>query len=123
MDTDTRTFMQDRFDADFSAVRIHTGSEAVQMNRQLDAKAFTVGKDIYFDREQYNPGSGEGKHLLAHELAHWRPVGKRRLMPPRCQRIKLSSRRVRYRLSRSVRTLILISRHSAHSLPSGANTR
>jgi len=70
MDNNTQTFMQNRFGADFSDVKIHTGGEAIQMNRELNAKAFTLGNDIYFNERQYNPGSGEGKHLLAHELTH-----------------------------------------------------
>jgi hypothetical protein len=56
--------------SDFSGVNIHTDSKAVQMNRQLGAKAFTHGSDIYFNRGQYDPGSSRGKHLLAHELTH-----------------------------------------------------
>jgi hypothetical protein len=40
------------------------------MYRELNAKAFTAGNDIYFNEGQYNPGSSEGKHLLAHELTH-----------------------------------------------------
>jgi Domain of unknown function (DUF4157) len=70
MDNSTQTFMQSRFGADFSNVKIHTGGEAVQMNRELNAKAFTVGNDIYFNEGQYNPNSNDGKHLLAHELTH-----------------------------------------------------
>ncbi len=56
--------------ADFSSVRIHTGSNAVQMNRDIGAKAFTHGSDIYFNEGNYNPHSRQGKHLLAHELTH-----------------------------------------------------
>jgi hypothetical protein len=70
MDGITQTFMQNRFGNDFSDVKIHTGKEAIQMNRQLNAKAFTVGTDIFFNEGQYNPGTNEGKHLLAHELTH-----------------------------------------------------
>jgi hypothetical protein len=70
MDSNTQSFMQSRFGADFSEVKIHTGGESIQMNRELNAKAFTVGNDIYFNEGQYNPNSGEGKHLLAHELTH-----------------------------------------------------
>ncbi|PZV14104.1 MAG: hypothetical protein DCF22_09510, partial [Leptolyngbya sp.] len=40
---DVRSFMEPRFGADFSQVRVHTGSEAVQMNRDLNAQAFTHG--------------------------------------------------------------------------------
>jgi len=70
MDNNTESFMQSRFGADFSDVKIHTGADATQMNRELGAKAFTVGNDIYFNEGQYNPVSAEGKHLLAHELTH-----------------------------------------------------
>lgn len=70
MDKNTQSFMQSRFGADFSDVKIHTGGEAIQMNRELNAKAFTVGNDIYFSEGQYNPDSSDGRHLLAHELTH-----------------------------------------------------
>jgi hypothetical protein len=70
MDSHTQSFMQSRFGADFSDVKIHTGGEAIQMNRELNAKAFTVGNDIFFNEGQYDPGSNQGKHLLAHELTH-----------------------------------------------------
>lgn len=70
MDSSTHTFMSDRFGTDFSDVKIHTDSPSVQMNRELSAKAFTVGKDVYFNEGQYQPGSSSGKNLLAHELTH-----------------------------------------------------
>ena len=43
---------------------------AVQMNQGLNARAFTHGSDIYFNSGQYQPGSSDGKRLLAHELTH-----------------------------------------------------
>ncbi len=70
MDVPTKSFMESRFGADFSGVKIHTGGDAVQMSRELNAQAFTVGNDIYFNEGKYNPGSDSGKHLLAHELTH-----------------------------------------------------
>ena len=70
MDTSTESFMSNRFEKDFSQVKIHTDSEAIQMSRELNAKAFTVDNDIYFNEGQYHPGSDSGKHLLAHELVH-----------------------------------------------------
>lgn len=66
----TRTFMESRFGANFSNVKIHTDSNAVQMNRELNAHAFTYGSDIYFNRGKFNPENSSGKHLLAHELTH-----------------------------------------------------
>lgn len=62
--------MGTKIGADFSSVNIHTDSEAVQMNRELGAKAFTHGNDIFFNSDQYNPSSPQGKRLLAHELTH-----------------------------------------------------
>ncbi|MEH2028382.1 MAG: DUF4157 domain-containing protein [Nostoc sp.] len=63
---DVRSFMEPRFGADFSQVRVHRGGEAVQMNRELNAKAFTHKQDIYF-------GAGKSlgmNDLTAHELTH-----------------------------------------------------
>jgi hypothetical protein len=70
MDSKAKSFMEDRFGVDFSEVNIHTNSQAAQMSQDLNAKAFTVGNDIYFNQGQYNPNSNNGKHLLAHELTH-----------------------------------------------------
>ncbi len=67
---ETRTPMESTFDADFSKVRVHTGRESTQMNKELGAHAFTHGNDIYFNEGKYNPGSNSGKQLLAHELTH-----------------------------------------------------
>ncbi|GAB5398574.1 MAG: hypothetical protein Aureis2KO_01590 [Aureisphaera sp.] len=70
MDTDTQTEMSQKFGTNFGDVRIHTDQPSIQMNRQLGAKAFTVGNDIYFNQGQYSPNNQQGKHLLAHELTH-----------------------------------------------------
>jgi hypothetical protein len=67
---EVRTYMEPRFGTDFSDVRIHTGSEAVQLSRALRAQAFTHGRDIYVDAARYDPGTNAGKRLLAHELTH-----------------------------------------------------
>ncbi|MGN6297116.1 MAG: eCIS core domain-containing protein [Ginsengibacter sp.] len=66
----TKSFMESRFGANFSNVKIHIGSYASQLSNQLNAQAFTVGNDIYFNEGKYQPESSEGKHLLAHELTH-----------------------------------------------------
>lgn len=65
-----RAFMEPRFGADFGKVRVHTGSEATHLNRNINAQAFTHGQDIYFNEGRYNPGTDSGKKLLAHELTH-----------------------------------------------------
>jgi hypothetical protein len=66
----TLASMNQAFGADFSKVRIHTGSQAAEMSQGIQAKAFTHGSDIYFNRGQYSPESSEGKRLLGHELTH-----------------------------------------------------
>jgi hypothetical protein len=55
---------------DFSGVRVHTSIEADALNQQLSARAFTTGHDIFFRQDEYNPGSGSGRGLIAHELSH-----------------------------------------------------
>jgi hypothetical protein len=70
LDTTTKSFMESRFGADFSGVRIHTGDYAAQLSSDLQAQAFTVGNDIYFNSGKYTPESSSGRYLLAHELTH-----------------------------------------------------
>jgi hypothetical protein len=67
---DLRLPMEQAFGADFKGVRIHTDAEADALNQDLSARAFTVGKDIFFRQNEYNPGAGEGQKLIAHELTH-----------------------------------------------------
>ncbi len=66
----TRNAMESSFGSDFSGVRIHTGSNAVQMSQDLNAQAFTHENDIYFNAGKYDTNSQSGQHLLAHELTH-----------------------------------------------------
>jgi Domain of unknown function (DUF4157) len=66
----TRAFMESRFGADFSGVRLHTGSDAAELSRSIGAQAFTHGHDIYLGKDSHNLESSAGKELLAHELTH-----------------------------------------------------
>jgi len=70
MDRQTERFMSNSFGFDFRNISIHTNDEAVNKSRGLDARAFTVGNNIYFNKGEYNPSSSKGKQLLAHELTH-----------------------------------------------------
>ena len=70
LDSGARGFMESRFGQDFSAVRVHEGSAAARSAEDVNALAYTVGQDIVFGAGQYQPHSAEGRHLLAHELAH-----------------------------------------------------
>jgi len=70
LSNDVRGYMEPRFGADFSPVRIHTDAEAAETAGAVNALAFTVGRDIVFGAGQYAPESKSGKSLLAHELTH-----------------------------------------------------
>lgn len=62
--------MEQRFGHDFSRVRVHTDEGAERSAREVNANAYTVGKNIVFGANQYSPGSHEGRRLIAHELTH-----------------------------------------------------
>ena len=68
--TALRSRMETGFGADFSNVRIHNDSTAAFLSNSIQAKAFTYGNDIYFNRGQYSPSSSDGQRLIAHELTH-----------------------------------------------------
>ena len=70
LDLETRRDMEAAFGHDLSHVRVHTGPEANELNRDAHAEAFATGKDIFFRDGNYNPESPEGTELLAHELTH-----------------------------------------------------
>jgi hypothetical protein len=67
-----RRTMETQMRDDFADVRIHTGVQAARACEDIDARAFTVGNHVAFNRGEYDPDSREGKHVLAHELAHVR---------------------------------------------------
>src|SRR4051794_31576075 len=70
LDKSTRRAMESQFGHDFSKVRVHTDVEAASAAKQLNARAFTVAKDIYFGSHAFSPHSLEGNRLLMHELVH-----------------------------------------------------
>lgn len=70
MSSSLKQNMEAGFGADFSGVKIHTDSEAVKMNKDLGAKAFTNKNDIFFNEGKFSPDSKDGQTLIAHELTH-----------------------------------------------------
>ncbi|MGD8807564.1 MAG: DUF4157 domain-containing protein [Chloroflexota bacterium] len=70
LEASVRTPMERAFGSSLGDVRLHTTGQAQQLNQSLDARATTVGQDIYFDKGEYNPDSTSGRELLAHELTH-----------------------------------------------------
>lgn len=70
LDPGARVFMEARFGRGFGGVRVHTGGTAEASTRALGAQAYTVGTRLVFGAERYRPETGEGRRLIAHELAH-----------------------------------------------------
>jgi hypothetical protein len=69
LDVATAQSLGAAFGSDFSAVRVHTDNDADQLSRELDARAFTVGSDIFFRSDERASARGPNS-LLAHELTH-----------------------------------------------------
>lgn len=67
---DVRSDMEARLGADFGDVRVHTDDRAGASARAVGAHAYTVGSDVVFQREHFDPSSHAGRTTLAHELTH-----------------------------------------------------
>jgi hypothetical protein len=65
-----RTDMEGRFGHDFGDVRVHHDDAAHRSAKSVNAQAYTVGSDIVFQQDKYDPASESGKHMIAHELTH-----------------------------------------------------
>lgn len=65
-----RADMEGRLGQSFSDVRVHTGDAAHTSAASVNAHAYTVGSNIVFQRDKYDPGSDAGRTMLAHELTH-----------------------------------------------------
>ena len=65
-----RSFFEPRMGYDFSDVRLHTDSAADKSAKNINALAYTKGSAIVFESGQYQPGTENGKRLMAHELTH-----------------------------------------------------
>lgn len=55
---------------DLTGVRLHTGADAAALARSEGAEAVTAGSDIAFAAGRFETHSLEGRHRVAHELAH-----------------------------------------------------
>jgi len=65
-----RAFYEPRFGYNFSRVQVHADTKAADAAKSINAKAFTMGKDVVFGGGEYSPETTAGKRLLAHELTH-----------------------------------------------------
>ncbi len=70
--------MENSFGQDFSGVHIHTDSPSAE---NINAKAYTQGKDVHFAPGEYNPSSKEGQELIGHELTHVVQQGQGKVGP------------------------------------------
>lgn len=96
IESGVRIEMEHSFGTDFSKVRIHTDSNAHQLNRQLGSNAFATGNDVFFRSGKYAPNTTEGRRLLAHELTH--TVQQRQMNhTDQINRMVIQGERIRYR--------------------------
>ena len=65
-----RAFFEPCFGTDFGDVRVHSDTRAAHVAQSVNARAFTLGRDVVFGAGQYALGASEGRRLMAHELTH-----------------------------------------------------
>jgi hypothetical protein len=70
LDHSTRARLESSFRCDLSRVRVHSDESAARAAGDINARAFTLGQNIWFGRHEFSPHSAGGFHLLAHEVAH-----------------------------------------------------
>jgi hypothetical protein len=70
LEPDVREDMEARLGHDFSDVRVHDDTAAAASATAVNAHAYTVGPNVVFQRDKYDPSTQEGKTTLAHELTH-----------------------------------------------------
>lgn len=63
---EVRQGLEEHFGAKLAKVRVHTGGNLKDVGKELKAKSFTIGENIYFAK----PGDAKNRELLAHELTH-----------------------------------------------------
>lgn len=70
LEPEVRTDMESRLGHDFGDVRVHTDAAAHDSAKSVGAHAYTVGSNVVFQRDAYDPSSLAGRTTLAHELTH-----------------------------------------------------
>lgn len=66
LDRKLRAALEEELGANLKDVKVHTGGNAADLAKDLGAKAFTVGNDIYFGKS----ADANDKKMLAHEMIH-----------------------------------------------------
>jgi len=70
MDHATRNALEPYFDQEIGEIRVHADTQAELAAQSVQARAFTVGRDIVFNSGEYQPDTAKGRVLIAHELTH-----------------------------------------------------
>ncbi|NBE52175.1 eCIS core domain-containing protein, partial [Streptomyces boluensis] len=70
LDVGVRRELEEQLGHDLSGVRLHTDRDAGTLTGLLGADAVAVGQDVFFGEGKYQPGTEQGRALLAHELLH-----------------------------------------------------
>ncbi len=71
LQSNTRALVESRIGHhNFADVRVHANPEAARVSEGVHARAFTVGQDIVFNANEYQPDSAQAQGLLTHELVH-----------------------------------------------------
>jgi len=72
-----RVAMEEVFGAKLKDVLVHTGGNIPDVAKELKAKVFTIGTDIYFAKA----ADAKDTQMLAHEIAHVLNQGTGKKMP------------------------------------------
>ena len=59
-----------KFGRDMSDVHVHTDAESDTISRSLNAKAFTIGSDVFLTKGINPDGGGSSMETMTHELTH-----------------------------------------------------
>ncbi|MDQ2686317.1 MAG: DUF4157 domain-containing protein, partial [Armatimonadota bacterium] len=69
-DSGLRQALAPQLGFDPGGARLHTGPAAAEAARWLQAEAFTIGRDVFFGAQRFDPSSPRGRGLIGHELTH-----------------------------------------------------
>jgi hypothetical protein len=70
LDARTRDWAAPRLGDDLGDVRVHDDAASARLARAVGARAFTVGRDVFFGEGEHRPGTSDGDELMGHELVH-----------------------------------------------------
>ncbi|MCK6514794.1 DUF4157 domain-containing protein [Myxococcota bacterium] len=79
------------FGHDLSHVRVHQDAPAARLAEAAQARAFTVGHEIWFNTGELDLTSPQGLELLLHELTHVIQADQGRAPRPRVEGVTVSS--------------------------------